>query len=801
MKWAENNPVVSAFGIWNSDSGRRTFTFMKGMKMSTVRKVSDDDDNNDISYDHGEYYDEDECYHPHRISTMGEFGTGMALTSRGGFHDILQHNPTQLQQHHHQHRPCHIPRPKRRKQPLPQDLPASSSTCKLYNMMSPIIVEPAERPPCYNKPALEWDVFLDPNLVRQVDAAMTVVDNLGLKLRKATLRREKRLAAAAAASNKGNTKNNARPYGKSMSTSSNSHHHQYCKSVSVSSYADKSKMNGDNQPMMTEEEDDEGDNDDEDFDLLQSHTAAQVEVDRLVSQLMRRTILAHGSMSQLVLEAIGVAPKYNYGTVVKSSRDVVSSSGNGSALVRTPSRSRKYNSLQYGARKREISLNMTKTWDETEEQHDFEALLDPSILSKGFEKSSNYKGGSKRKAGSQGMFMENWIHVFARTLTLLVKSSSRNCAGGDNDAIAKSNSSNSSRSMNNTQHLLGENKPADGSLQGFTGLIEKIFLRRESSSTAADPNTICLQRMSVDEKKKSDPDNNFDDDDDDSDLLTNHDMLSPTASTSTSMFGNLCGMSLCLGMGSNDDTKGYGGGASSTFPLNPHLSHKMAQDIEQISAVLGEPLRLVLDLKSRRVPPRVWSRLIDSLRTQGLIIEGIGSFDMDELRVIGKGCSYPLTPILFFHSVGDLQRACHANEVRRYFHSTDGTSKSSNFTQYKRTLLHISPLQNVKVKDGDHVYFNGGSLMWKRTSIMEAAERGCCGALQSDHHGSTGSVKSPMSAAAGGVGGNYSFQPYAFPRSALSDWERVMCKSTIEDYRRHFNLRIGVYVQGERISD
>lgn len=92
--------------------------------------------------------------------------------------------------------------------------------------------------------------------------------------------------------------------------------------------------------------------------------------------------------------------------------------------------------------------------------------------------------------------------------------------------------------------------------------------------------------------------------------------------------------------------------------------------------------------------------------------------------------------------------------------------------------------------------------MWKRTSIMEAAERGCCGALQSDHHGSTGSVKSPMSAAAAdGVGGNYSFQPYAFPRSALSDWERVMCKSTIEDYRRHFNLRIGVYVQGERISD
>jgi len=39
---------------------------------------------------------------------------------------------------------------------------------------------------------------------------------------------------------------------------------------------------------------------------------------------------------------------------------------------------------------------------------------------------------------------------------------------------------------------------------------------------------------------------------------------------------------------------------------------------------------------------------------------------VDELRVVGKGCSYPLCPMLFFHSVGDSQRACHANEVRLY---------------------------------------------------------------------------------------------------------------------------------------
>ncbi len=591
MKWAENNPVVSAFGIWNSDSGRRTFTFMKGV-MPAVRKESNDDNDgndNDISYDYGWYED----------------------NNNDPLHN--RHNPP----------PFHIQRPKRRKQPLPEDLPSSSES----HISLIVTGDPIERPPCYNKPALEWDIFLDPNLVRQVDAAMAVVDNLGLEVRKAAMRRERRLAAAS----KGNTKN-AHPHHKSMYTLSNARY-EYCKSMSVSSNAENSKVNADGGKADEEE-------DNYDFDILQSHTAAQVEVDRLVSQLMRRTILAHGSMSQLVLEAFGVAPTYNFGSVVKSSRD---GSGNGSPLLRTPSRTRKFNSFHLGERKRGGSLNTTQTWDETEERLDFEALLDPSIVNKTDGK-SEHKGG-KRKTGSQGMFMETWIHTFARTLSLLARSSK---SSGREDALVKTDSSNSSRSIDNMQRHLVENIPGVGKQQGFSGLIEKIFLRRERS--VADPN-ICVQGMSVDT-------NNFDDAD--SDLLTNHDMLSPTEHTSNSMFGSLCGMSLCLGMGS-DDAKG---GESSTFPFNPHLSHKMAQDIEIIATALGEPLRLVLDLKSRRVPPRVWSRLIDSLRTQGLIIEGIGSFDMDELRVIGKGCSYPLISILFFHSVGDLQRACHANEVR-----------------------------------------------------------------------------------------------------------------------------------------
>ena len=64
----------------------------------------------------------------------------------------------------------------------------------------------------------------------------------------------------------------------------------------------------------------------------------------------------------------------------------------------------------------------------------------------------------------------------------------------------------------------------------------------------------------------------------------------------------------------------------------------MSRDIKHISAVLGKPLRLFLDLKLRRVPPRVWLALIDSFLTRGLIIDGNGSFDMDESGFIGKVC-------------------------------------------------------------------------------------------------------------------------------------------------------------------
>jgi len=84
-------------------------------------------------------------------------------------------------------------------------------------------------------PAIEWDVFLDPTIVRNVDTAMKKVEDLMTK-----------------------------------------------------------KVSSENV------------------------IAANIEVDRQVSRLMNRMMLAHGSAAQLLVEAVGVATSYNFSRVVQS---------------------------------------------------------------------------------------------------------------------------------------------------------------------------------------------------------------------------------------------------------------------------------------------------------------------------------------------------------------------------------------------------------------------------------------------------------------------------------------------------
>ena len=109
------------------------------------------------------------------------------------------------------------------------------------------------------------------------------------------------------------------------------------------------------------------------------------------------------------------------------------------------------------------------------------------------------------------------------------------------------------------------------------------------------------------------------------------------------------------------------------------------------------PLGLVLDMKSRHVSHHVWALVIDALRDVGSRVEGIASFTCEEIRDISRFCASPVKEMYFFHSAGDLQQACHSG----------------------------------RIKMGDSLFFNAGSLLWDRVNmknlwdVLEALRTRC----------------------------------------------------------------------------
>eukprot|EP00804_Cyclotella_cryptica_P028077 CCRYP_017274-RA/>CCRYP_017274-RA protein AED:0.16 eAED:0.16 QI:294/1/1/1/0.6/0.5/6/744/1136 len=110
----------------------------------------------------------------------------------------------------------------------------------------------------------------------------------------------------------------------------------------------------------------------------------------------------------------------------------------------------------------------------------------------------------------------------------------------------------------------------------------------------------------------------------------------------------------------------------------------LLKNIMQCSAPLG----LLLDMKSRHVSRRVWALVIDFLRDSGARVEGIASFFVEEIRDISQYCSSSVNEIIFFHSAGDMQLSCYKGLVKR----------------------------------GDRVFFNAGSLLWDYPNLYDAIE-------------------------------------------------------------------------------
>jgi hypothetical protein len=314
--------------------------------------------------------------------------------------------------------------------------------------------------------------------------------------------------------------------------------------------------------------------------------AANIEVDRQVARLVNRMMLAHGSATQLLVEAIGVAARYNFSRVMRSGRHL---------RKKIEDEGKKKRRNVFGCNQ---GCNHDLNEDTPQNAND-DNFSSSSV--RGFTPNSQKHLGSGTKAmevKTSAILVDRWLALFASSLKL-----------------------------------------GSQSLESIRFLVEKGKIRRDklNKSRSFRERSSQLLRSSL---SKS-----FDDESSSGYPLPDMDIeyQNPT----------LCGLFLCLGMSDPDSMNADHGNSS------------MAESAQIIRKILGENLRLVLDMKSRHVPARVWGRLINHLRSRNLDVEGIGSFDIDELRNIENSTSTPVTTIFFFHSAGDLQRAIHANEVSK----------------------------------------------------------------------------------------------------------------------------------------
>mmetsp|Transcript_29193 Transcript_29193/g.43063 ORF Transcript_29193/g.43063 Transcript_29193/m.43063 type:complete len:614 (+) Transcript_29193:100-1941(+) len=205
---------------------------------------------------------------------------------------------------------------------------------------------------------------------------------------------------------------------------------------------------------------------------------------------------------------------------------------------------------------------------------------------------------------------------------------------------------------------------------------------------------------------------------------------------------------------------------------NRNRMRQIRNSIQIIQQVLGQPLALILDLKSRFVPSRVWSRLVRTLESLGLSIHAIGSFDIPELREITVAQTQKY---LFFHSAGDFQKAVIAKEIQ----------------------------------EGDTIFFNAGSLIAGKRRLSSSIVSSCCIAGEGDSFGNTSSsLQSSLRYQEqimddGALNdndddddyyGGLMFYMFAYPNDHINNNNNTK-KKTLQDYQQRYKLQIGLYVQ------
>lgn len=173
----------------------------------------------------------------------------------------------------------------------------------------------------------------------------------------------------------------------------------------------------------------------------------------------------------------------------------------------------------------------------------------------------------------------------------------------------------------------------------------------------------------------------------------------------------------------------------------------IAESVELLKRVTkkARPIGLVLDMKSRHVPKRIWSIVVNVLNSAEAWVEAVASFTIDEIRDISRLCSRSTLEIIFCHSAGDMQKGCH-----------DGA-----------------------ILPGDNVFINGGSLLWE-PPVMTA-----------DY------VKNVVFGDFDPIRAMSQYRLLPFTSTSADD----AADNTLKAYKERLNLKLGLYVQEFGIDD
>jgi hypothetical protein len=146
--------------------------------------------------------------------------------------------------------------------------------------------------------------------------------------------------------------------------------------------------------------------------------------------------------------------------------------------------------------------------------------------------------------------------------------------------------------------------------------------------------------------------------------------------------------------------------------------------------------------------------VVDALRAAGARVEAIASFVPQELRGVNDFTRAPVREVFFFHSAGDVQKACH----------------------------------NGMLQEGDVVFFNAGSLIWERSQegYLSWIAKGLFADFDREQYKM-----------------GYKLQSYADFNESANDEAGMphYTSSTLLDYKRRYKLSIGLYCQEFAIDE